>query len=326
MAEADPSCMTLLKAIDAAHPGTCLLLSEFSACGLAVEGLSAAELRSFFSLGPTHAVDGRDLRVDLRVGLPGESAQSSETPQVQDLSDGQVRLQSGGGAILHLNHSQARDRLIPQALHLALCQQWARCGLIPLHACAFELNGKGVLALGEQGAGKSVLAMSALAAGGQLISDDWVLLGTNSENQLCVERLREFVMLRPGKVLDQLQVRLPELGTRPAGPDGRLSWPIPASDPRFPVSCRLDQLWWLGSATNPRSTISSAASIDQARLFGQLIESAMPLLFSPRFPVERQALSTTLQRLLSGVVIRRVETGIDLIDQPAQTLETLIKP
>ena len=71
--------------------------------------------------------------------------------------------------------------LLPQALHLLLTQQWARAGLMPVHACAFSIAGQGILALGDRGAGKSSLVLAALAAGARIVSDDWLLLGLDTD-------------------------------------------------------------------------------------------------------------------------------------------------
>ena len=88
------------------------------------------------------------------------------------------------------------DRILPQSLHLLLAQQWARAGIMTLHAAAVSTPGGGILSLGPRGAGTSTLTVSALAAGLGVITDDWMILGRAADGQIEVERLRGFLMLR----------------------------------------------------------------------------------------------------------------------------------
>ncbi|KQN21214.1 hypothetical protein ASE86_14665 [Sphingomonas sp. Leaf33] len=99
----------------------------------------------------------------------------------------------------------------------ALTAAWR--GLLPLHACAVELDGRAVLIAGAGGAGKSTLAADLLAAGAPLIADDLVVVRVDPARVGARDRVlrgRPTIRLHPATaaVLDTID-----------------AWPVP-EDPR----------------------------------------------------------------------------------------------
>src|SRR5699024_820010 len=108
-------------------------------------------------------------------------------------------------------------RHIPIAMGFAFAQQWARQGHACLHAALVQVDGKGVLILGNRAAGKSVLSASALAAGGAIISDDFLLAGFHG-GTLIGERVRRFLSLRLSWAMQTLlETGMGDWRTNPSG-------------------------------------------------------------------------------------------------------------
>lgn len=267
----------------------------------------------------------RSSQPPLDVDNPGAGRVADGARWEHDFDDGSVRLQSGGPGCWSIGAGQDMDAglLMPRSFGLLLAQQWARTGAVPVHAAAFVHAGRGVLVLGDRGAGKSVTAIAALAAGGRLVSDDWVLLAQNRAGAPAVERLRKFFMLRDGWASERLTTRLADLSFVAADrPKSTLRVPE-AADPRFPDGCGIDELWLLERARGGRRPKSSARPVAPAAAMARLIKSSMGMLFSGRFPHERAALMATLQHLLDRVACRAVIAGTDMVDDPACTLRAL---
>lgn len=264
--------------------------------------------------------DWRALAGQGPIGVDNPGAARIDGPRSNhDFPDSRARLQSGAPGKLIIGPEHRRDPrlLAPKAFTLLTAQQWARGGALPLHAAAFELNGRGVLAMGRRGSGKSVLSLAALAAGGRLVSDDWVLLADDNGHP-AVERLREFFMLRPGWATERLAERLPGLHLRAAS-GAKTSFHLSRrDDPRFPTSLRIDELWLLQRPRTGRTGPTSWQTLAPARALAHLIESGTALLFGQAFPHERRAALTTLRLLLARVNCRQVATGTDLIETPEQ--------
>ena len=262
----------------------------------------------------------------LDVDNPSAEIFSDGPPFDQAFDDGTARLQSGAPGRLVVEDGQAPEPrlLMPRSFTLLMSQQWARSGALPLHAGAFEFDGRGVLVLGRRGAGKSVTSMAALAAGARLVSDDWVLLAPDRSGQPAVERMREFFMLRGGWAAEQLIARLPDLpfvvGHRPKS----AFWLQDRSDPRFPAGCAIEQLWVLERPRAGRGARTSSAPMAAATAMARLIESSTALLFGGSFPHERQAALHTLRLLIGRVTCRTVVAGVDLVEQPQRVIAELL--
>ena len=99
----------------------------------------------------------------------------------------------------------------------ALTAAWR--GLLPLHACAVELDGRAVLIAGAAGAGKSTLTADVLAAGATLVADDLVVVAVDDGRSGARDRVlrgRPAIRLHPdtAAALDTID-----------------AWPVP-EDPR----------------------------------------------------------------------------------------------
>ncbi|MGY6553179.1 MAG: hypothetical protein ACXIUM_01525 [Wenzhouxiangella sp.] len=290
--------------------------------GVSLQGIAVAALKEILQGqgGPAFQFTAEEQRIE--AGRRGVSARYDEPLFEGRLVDGDVLLKSGGGGLLQIrpHHQRARHLLIPQSLNLLLSQQWAGLGLMSLHAAVIQVGAHGVLALGNQGSGKSVLATAALSGGNAVVSDDWVILGAHDLGHVA-ERLRSFIMLRPGWAADRLLPDLP----RQTNSAGKLVFDIREDDSRFPVSHPIHQIWLLKRPRTVRSNISTATFASAHQGLAQLITAGMPLLFSDSFPHERKALLAMLQGLLATAPVKHVETGTDLVTQPAETLRRLIE-
>lgn len=99
----------------------------------------------------------------------------------------------------------------------ALTAAWR--GLLPLHACAIEIDGRAVLIAGAAGVGKSTLTADLLAAGATLVADDLVVVAVDGRRAAARNRVlrgRPAIRLHPdtAATLDTID-----------------AWPVP-EDPR----------------------------------------------------------------------------------------------
>jgi len=305
---------------------------------IAVSGLPTRVLEGLFYGSPSaraHWKAGLTLTAGLAAGANRSGAaaiSAGETTSAdsfeQDLPDGCARLHSGAPGVLNVErrHSMA-DLLIPQSLYLLLAQQWARAGLLLVHGAAFEYNGTGILAMGDTGAGKSVLTAAALAAQARVVSDDWVMVGRDGRGRLNAERLREFMMLRHGRACEEILSQLPDLIARssPGWPKSVIAIPKaqgPGSH-EFPRHCRIDDVWILQSPTAERRAVSTSTTAPPGTVLSTVIQATMPLFFSKRFPVELHRVRNASRDVIGECDCRLIETGTDLIEQPGVTLSTL---
>jgi len=305
----------------------CALRSDAFSTSLHCRGLSGSEFAGLFSSGSRRPdwhrlAEGLPLQIGLAGELPLEASQPSPGPWLV-MDQGEVALTSDQPGQARIDPGADLDeRLLPQPLHLLLAQQWARLGLFPLHAAAIEWQDRGVLLLGQRAAGKSSLVLAALAHGARIVSDDWLLVGRDAAGQWRAERLRQFLMLRPGRILDTFSQPLPPdlIATR----DGRRVWPIGPGQAQFPAELKLDRCLWLDTPVDARPARSVIGRIDQAKLLARLIESAMPILLTRNYPVETAALMDAFRALSTGLLVHTAVSGQDLLDKPAQVLERLL--
>jgi len=261
-----------------------------------------------------------------------EATRSGETrgdepaspPLQRDLGDSLIHTASNTVATTCIQpHHQAGDpRHIPLAMGFAFAQQWARLGYACIHGALLEVDGAGVLVLGQRGAGKSVLASSALVAGGGIVSDDQILVGVR-DGALVGERIRAFLSLRQSWAARTLFEGSNDTW-RMNRSGNRAFLAIDAASDRFPDHGHIDHLWLLTRPRAGRQTHSTLAAISQAELFAALVTATQPLLLGPDFPHERRQLQDLFTQLLQARSIARLETGQDIVQNPRATWQGLL--
>lgn len=242
----------------------------------------------------------------------------------RDFGDSLVRCASNAAATVQFEptHIPGDPRHLPTALGFAFAQQWARLGYACIHGALLTINGAGVLVLGQRGAGKSVLATSALAAGGGIISDDYLLAGVHN-NTLLGERIRAFISLRQSWAAHTLFARSND-AWQPNRSGTRAFLQPHANDPRFPAHHRIDHVWVLTRPRAGRRAESSLEPIPQAAFFTALVAATQPLLLGPDFPHEQRLLIHLFTRLASHARPARLETGQDIVLAPQTTWQRLL--
>lgn len=263
------------------------------------------------------------IRYEAEAAGPG---QTEAKPFQRDFGDSLVHGASNAPATcsILLTHHPCDPRHIPTAMGFAFAQQWARFGLACIHGALLAVEGRGVLVLGQKGAGKSVLSTSALVAGGSLVSDDYLLAGIRDE-VLTGERIRAFVSLRQSWAARSL---FEAAGARWQTNRGgtRAFLPVDADDPRFPDHARIDHIWLLTRPRAGRRRDSNLEPVPQATLFAALVSAAQPLLLGPDFPHEGRLLTDLFLRLASHAQPARLETGQDIVLEPRTTWSRLLHP
>ena len=299
---------------------------------LVVGGIDADRLQTLFTgraTGKAWFPAGHVLTVD-NPRAPDSANTNEPGRSAHDLPDGRAILASGlPGRIEFGTEHRRQDLLLPQSLNLLLAQQWARSGIMMMHAACFEFGGVTTLVVGRKAAGKSILSMAALAAGGRVISDDWLLVALDPGGSAVAERLREFLMLREGWAGTQLRELLVDLPTQSASPRPKHTIALDRVPPdiqtRFPAAATVDQIWRLQRPRAGRSRDTRSEALQQHHALAAIIESTMPLLYGAAFPAERRQLMHTAARLADGTRLRTVETGTDLIEAPRATLERILE-
>ena len=262
------------------------------------------------------------IRFEIDPVSPGETATRADFQR--DFGDSLVRCASDVAATVQFEptHTPGDPRHLPTALGFAFAQQWARLGHACVHGALLEVEGRGVLVLGQRGAGKSVLATSALVAGGGIVSDDYLLAGEH-ENELLGERIRAFVSLRQSWAARTLFASSNDAWQPNRSGTRAFLQPHP-SDPRFPAHHRIDHVWVLARPRAGRRAESSLEPISQATFFTALVAATQPLLLGPDFPHEQRLLSRLFTRLASRARPARLETGQDIVLAPQAAWRRLL--
>lgn len=309
------------------HADEALIEPEFFDAPIRIRGISSGLMAGLFH-GSAQARMHWKPGLELTAGLCEATDAETPPPWKKDLPDGLVTLHSGAPGSVRVEHGHAiTDTLLPQSLYLLLAQQWARAGLMLVHGAAFEFQGTGILALGDRGAGKSVLTAAALAAGALVVSDDWVMVGFDPSGRLRAERLREFLMLRHGQACDRLISKLD--GARAVPLDDRPKSVLHYRDQpdalrrRCLSGCAIDRIWLLQRPSSGRSSRSIRKPATPVQTLAAVIRATMPLLFTGRFAHEAGLLRKTSDAAFAASALYAIQTGLDLTEDPAPVLNRL---
>jgi hypothetical protein len=211
----------------------------------------------------------------------------------------------------------AGDELIGAALTHAL----ALAGRVPIHGLAAEVDGVGVLALGDSMAGKSTLALAILHAGGRVVSDD-LLLARSLFGRPIFGALRRDLYIREGSyslIPDDLRARCSEDG---AGP-GRLVLRRDSAPEAFTAEVSAAVVWILDGTRE--SGNCEVAAMSQAEALGSLVRAGSPLFVSGRYHAERRALLPGLVEIAESSRSCSVRLGPSLFRRPWIVVRELLE-
>lgn len=318
-----------MKFLPGSHADEAVIQPDTFDAPINVTGLSAEVLAGLFH-GVASARAHWKPGLQLTAGLAGQTESPDATMHEQNLDDGRAILRSGhpGTVIVEAGHRLSEELLQPQSLYLLLAQQWARAGLMLVHGAAFEHDGTGVLVLGDKGAGKSVLTAAAMAAGARVVSDDWVMVGTDADGTVRAERLREFLMLRHGLACDRLLTAMPELHSVPLRnrPKSVVRMQDQSAELQaiFTTTCPIDRFWLLQRPRAGRMPHSERTPASSAEALSTIIRATMPLFFSRGFDHEANCLSATAGRLATQTGAVCVRTGTEFLEDPAGSMRSML--
>ncbi len=210
---------------------------------------------------------------------------------------------------------------LEELIGAALTHAMALLGCLPLHGMAAEIDGIGVLALGDSMAGKSTLALAMLHAGGRIVSDDF-LLARFKDGRLGVSALRQDLYVREGSyglIPDALR---PQFTSDGAGA-GRLKISRNLVPQAFIDEVSPQVAWFLDGVRRPLSL--HLVEMNQANALSSLHSVGSPLLTSNRSGTERAALLPHLIQLVESVQCFSVRLGSDLLRSPGGIVASSLK-
>ena len=239
------------------------------------------------------------------------------------------------GVLRHAHHSPGAveissaltesDRIPWQVFTAALFVVFAAQGALLTHGVAFELRGKGILALGESGSGKSTLAAAVLSSGGGVASDDRLVLLRDPDGGFWAHQFRDYLAFRPTSLTllpSALKARI-----RPPFYDG--GGAVLSRD-RLGVAARsavkLDEIWLLQTSRARRSCNSSKRSATSQLGIGALVSSTGAFfLFETTLMNDRENAFLLLSGLVDRLPVRAVEVGTNLLVNPGTELDSLLR-
>ena len=206
------------------------------------------------------------------------------------------------------------------ALNVAVAAALTHTGGIVLHACAFQFNDKGIVAIAVSGIGKSTLAAAVIGSGGCVISDDSVLIAPSLANDHFASPFRHNMSLRHGALQllnPQQQKQLHRIDT---GKEEK--WFIARDDfeEAFIDKLKVDELWLLtppSSATLPQKQPLSAA----ASLVGLM---ASNFYLTANQPSLRNHATQATLALTNSLPCYQVNLTQRLLEAPEKTLAYLL--
>lgn len=208
------------------------------------------------------------------------------------------------------------------ALEVALFRALALQGALVLHALAYVRHGTGILVLGDSQAGKSTLALAALASGAHLISDDRVVVISRG-GAVTAHCMRPFLQARTATIDKFPDKQLPA-GLRHVT-TGLQPWRLDRSTPDSGMinSGDITHLAVLNAPSQPRPDTHQVGSASQAYLIAQLVRSSLPYAFRTKHPIDWTTPLDLANQLSRSVRIHTLRTGTDLIHDPVASFERL---
>jgi hypothetical protein len=217
------------------------------------------------------------------------------------------------------------DRDDPFALEAllgaALTHAMALLGCLPLHGMAAEVDGIGVLALGDSMAGKSTLALAMLHAGGHIVSDDF-LLAQFKDGRLVVSALRQDLYVREGS-FELIPAELGPLFSSNDAGLGRMKLSRNLAPQAFINEVSPQVIWFLDGTR--RSAKLFVIEFSQAEAFRSLLQIGSPLFISNRYNAEKSAVLPQIVHIVQSARNFSVQTGSNLFKSPSSVIQRLLK-
>lgn len=235
------------------------------------------------------------------------------------LADGYVRFNGQSSTTqvgVYPRGSQSQSQTRPViALETALFRALLIQETLLFHALVFDYQGQGFLVLGESGAGKTTLALAAMAAGAKVVSDDRIALRSEGR-ELIGRSMRPFLQIRSdtlkhinrgtlGGMLAMADVDVPVMRMdRAAAPDS------------FADHTKITRILILHSGADQRPEISELKPADKAECLAAAMSSSLPYMFTlPREDLGAEPTALCLQ-LLRLDHIAHLTTGSNLMLDP----------
>ena len=214
------------------------------------------------------------------------------------------------------------DRLaFGELIGAALTHAMALVGCLPLHGMAAEINGIGVLALGDSMAGKSTLALAILHAGGRIVSDDFLLVRSVA-GRIVVSALRRDLYIREGS-FRLIPADLRELFSSVGAGLGRIRLVQDLAPHSFVDGVSPNVVWFLDGGE--RSSKLHVAKLSQAETLSSLLRGGSPLLTSKRYRSERLSVLPRLIQVVQPAHCFEVRLGSDLLHSPRGMIKELLE-
>lgn len=239
------------------------------------------------------------------------------------LTDGYVLFRHGEKDA-YVGHYPGQEHPPVEALEAALFRALLSQNVLLVHALVFKYRGKGFMALGESGAGKTTLALAALAAGAEIVSDDRVAIRAE-DDAIKAYGMRPYLQIRPASLrCIENSGELAALGIPTAATSvTRLEH---ALLPGFVIDNTSIDCTLLLQNPTPRQRPASAImeAVSAAEILVAAIAGSLPYIYS----MNPAALSAEPYNITNGLLTvphtARLITGGDLMCRPAEAFVHLL--
>jgi hypothetical protein len=248
----------------------------------------------------------------------------SQEDDFRDFGSWRAVLRPGEGSdtVCRIDNGVAASDDFHRAVDLCVTHGLVLRGGVVVHGAAFEIDGRGIMVLGDSGSGKSTVVAAALCRDARVVSDDLLLLGHRSTGEIGAESLRRELFFRtPGvSVVPQDLAK----GLVPVTDSGEDRWRLtPEVEPaRFMKSVIPQRLWLV--AVDRRLRESRLASVDQAEALAWLVRGLSGVLLSEGFDRERIPILDLLAALVASCPAVKLRLGHDLLASPEQTVDRFL--